>query len=34
MTRIAGFTPLETRPVAVAQRHLAPHGWMPGKRKP
>lgn len=27
-------TPLEDHPVAVAQRHLAPHGWTPGKHQP
>lgn len=27
-------TPLEDHPVAVAQRHLAPHGWTPGKHRP
>jgi uncharacterized peroxidase-related enzyme len=26
-------TPLEDHPVAVAQRHLAPHGWTPGKHQ-
>lgn len=27
-------TPLEDHPVAFAQRHLAPHGWTPGKHQP
>jgi uncharacterized peroxidase-related enzyme len=27
-------TPLEEHPVAVAQQHLAPHGWTPGKHQP
>jgi uncharacterized peroxidase-related enzyme len=27
-------TSLEDHPVAVAQRHLAPHGWTPGKHQP
>lgn len=27
-------TPLEDHPVAVAQRHLAPQGWTPGKHQP
>lgn len=26
-------TPLEAHPVAVAERHLAPHGWVPGKHR-
>jgi uncharacterized peroxidase-related enzyme len=26
-------TPLEAHPVAVAQRHLAAHGWTPGKHR-
>jgi uncharacterized peroxidase-related enzyme len=26
-------TPLEAHPVAVAQKHLAPHGWTPGKHQ-
>lgn len=27
-------TPPKDHPVAVAQRHLAPHGWTPGKHQP
>ena len=27
-------TPLETEPLEVAQKYLAPHGWKPGRHAP